>query len=247
MKILKTITSVCMLLMCVGAWGDTCVKTTFNVTYSCNGGTLAGTLPADTTAQYGSSFSPTAITTSMCTAPSGYVYAGQAVMVDGETVAYYNSTSSKSFTYYYTTDIEIGPHWAPVARPETLASHLYYGGRTYSYTNAASGTWTVEFYYGAVSGVSKCTTVKPENTAAGYYTGLIADYDAIEGASAGGQYCYCKMTQPSIAAAPWVFNNDYGSASRCASYCASNCGNRVYCDDVNGRRFRASVFAAAGD
>ena len=243
MKVLNIITCVCMVLVCIGARGDTCVPIVFNVSYTCNGGTLSGTLPADTTAQYGSSFSPTAITTSMCAAPSGYIYAGQAVIVNGETVAYYSSTSSKSFTYYYTTDIEIGPHWAPVARPETLASNLGTSGRTYTYTSAASGTWMAEFYYGAVSGVSKCTTVKPENTGNGSYTGLIADYDAVEGASAGGQYCYCKMTQPYIAASPWVFYIVDGSAYDCAYRCARLCGYYVELS----ARFRASVFAAAGD
>ena len=247
--IMKTITGVFIgLMMCGVAWGETCVKTTFNVTYSCNGGTVAGTLPADATVQYGASFSPAAISTSMCTPPSGYIYAGQAVIVDGAEVAHYTSTSAKSFTYYYTTDIEIGPHWAPVAKPETLASHLYHGGRTYTYTNAASGTWTVEFYYGAVSGVSKCSTIKPENTAYGYYTGLLAsDQDALEAASAGGQYCYCKMTEPYIAASPWVFYNVYGSASYCVSACANYCGSYVAYGTDTGRRFRASVFAAAGD
>ncbi|MDW2958705.1 MAG: hypothetical protein R8M37_02755 [Alphaproteobacteria bacterium] len=252
-RTLNTITGVCMLLICGGAWGDTCVKTTFNVTYSCNGGTRVGTLPADTTVQYGASFTPTAITESMCTPPSGYVYAGQAVIVDGETVANHSndrssfSGSTISFTYYYTTDIEVGPHWAPVARPETLASHIGIIGRTRTYTNGVNGTWTANFYYGAVSGVSKCTTVKPENTADGYNTGgLIADYDTIENAVGGGSYCYCKMTQPYIAASPWVFKQDaYGNASSCTSNCADYCSASVYHNLDASRRFRASVFAGA--
>lgn len=49
-----------------------------------------------------------------------------------------------------------------------------------------------------------------------------------------------------FAASPWVFNNDNGSASNCASNCANNCGNNVNNDNDNSRRFRASVFAAAG-
>ncbi len=222
---------------------ETCIPTTFNVTYSCNGGTLAGTLPTAKTVEYGTSLSPTAITESMCTPPSGYVYGGQAVLVDGEEVAYYNSTSSSSFTFYYTTDIEIGPHWVPVATPAALAANLGQGGRSYVYDKTAM-TWTANFWYGAVSGVAKCSTIKPENTAGGYYTGLIAsDQDAIESATNSGQYCYCKMTEPVVSGSPWVFYYDYSIASSCASDCALYCGNRVQGYAV----FRASVFAAAGN
>ena len=244
------ITTLCIAVVSIigMANAETCIKTAFNVSYTCNGGTLSGTLPSNTTATYGVSFSPTAITESMCTPPSGYAYGGQAIIVDDETVAYYSSTSGGSFTYYYTTDIEIGPHWVPIAEPATMIANLYDGGRTYTYTNAASGTWTAYFWYGAVSGVSKCTTVKPENTASGGSSGLIAtDQSAIENATAGGYYCYCKMTEPNIAASPWVFYRDYGVASNCASHCADFCGYFVHDVNDSGRRFRASVFAAAGD
>lgn len=244
MKIPGVIITCCVIGVCGGAWGDTCIKTEFNVSYSCNGGTKTGTLPSDTTATYSSYFSPTAITASMCSAPSGYVYAGQAIIIDGETVAYYSNTSAKSFSYYYPTDIEIGPHWVPVAEPATLVSHLKENGldSTYS-TGASSGTWAVRFYYGAVSGVSKCTNVVPENTSYGDYTGLVADQDAVEGATAGGANCYCKMTEPYIATSPWVFVNLFGNASSCASNCAGECGFAVQLGPV----FRASVFAGAGD
>ena len=224
---------------------ETCIKTTFNVMYGCNGGTVSGTLPSNTTATYDKEFSPTAITSDMCTPPSGYAYAGQAIIVDGETVAYCSTTGAKKFTYYYTTDIEIGPHWVPIAEPGTLIANVWDGSKNYIYKNSTSGTWTAYFWYGAVSGVSKCTTVMPANTASGYNTGLIADYDAIEGASAGGQYCYCKMTEPYIAASPWVFRHDCGEKSSCSSACAEYCGDFVSFDRDNARRFRASVFSGA--
>ncbi|MBE6457525.1 MAG: hypothetical protein E7011_01820 [Alphaproteobacteria bacterium] len=227
---------------------ETCIKTVFNVTYTCNGGTLSGTLPSSTTATYGTSFKPTAIKESMCTAPSGYVYGGQAIIVDDETVAYYSSTSGGSFTYYYTTDIEIGPHWVPIAEPATMIANLYDGARSIgAYTNAASGTWTVHFWYGAVSGVSKCTTVKPANTSGGGTTGLIAtDQSAIENATAGGYYCYCKMTEPNLAASPWVvYGATRDDASICETGCAYYCAGNVRHDSDAGRLFRASVFAGA--
>ena len=219
---------------------ETCIPTTFNVTYSCNGGTLAGTLPTAQTVEYGTSLSPTAITESMCTPPSGYVYGGQAIIVDGEEVAYYAKTSSSSFTFYYTTDIEIGPQWVPVATPAALTANLGQSGRSYVYDRSAM-TWTAGFGYGAVSGVAKCLTIKPENTADGFSTGLIAsDQDAIESAADIGQYCYCKMTEPLVSGSPLVFLSDYSRASSCASYCARDCGY-VQINAV----FRASVFAAA--
>ena len=222
---------------------ETCIPTTFNVTYSCNGGTLAGTLPTAKTAEYGTTLSPTAITESMCTPPSGYVYGGQAVLVDGEEVAYYNSTSSRSFTFYYTTDIEIGPHWVPVATPVALTANLAQTARSYVYDKTAM-RWTANFWYGAVSGVAKCSTIMPENTASGYSTGLIAsDQDAIESVANSGKYCYCKMTEPLVSGSPWVFANSISSAAGCVANCAATCGSFVQ----NYAVFRASVFAAVGN
>lgn len=243
-KVLLIICSVCI---AGGAYGatETCVKTAFNVTYTCNGGTLAGTLPVDQIAGYGQGFIPTAITESMCTPPDGHIYAGQAIIVDGKTVASYASASSASFTYYYTTDIEIGPHWVPVADPAVLATNIYDTCRTSTY-EATAMTWTVDFWYGGVSGIAKCSSVKPANIALGDYTGLIAtDQDAIENDTTAGQYCYCKMTQPEIPGSPWVFRSDRGLVSTCAPACAEQCRTAVRDSSVSGKRFRASVFAAA--
>ena len=244
------ITTLCIAIASVFgvANAETCIKTTYNVSYTCNGGTLSGTLPSSTTVNYGESFKPEAITGGMCTPPSGYIYGGQAIIIDDETVAYYSSTSGGSFTYYYTTDIEIGPHWIPIAEPGTLIANMYDTGRASSYTEGESGTWKATFWYGAVSGVSKCTTIVPENRARGGDTGFIpTDQSAIENATAGGDYCYCKMTEPYIAASPWV---SYGELyQRCASECAKSCAKYVCCDNSNGsvyaRRFRASVFSGA--
>ena len=247
------ITTLCIAIASVFgvANAETCVKVAFNVTYTCNGGTLSGTLPSNTTANYGNRFSSTAITADMCTPPSGHVYGGQAIIIDDETVAYYSSTSATSFTYYYTTDIEIGPHWVPIAEPATMIANMYDGAREYTYTEGASGTWTAYFWYGAVSGVSKCTTIGPKNTGYGYVTGLIMDYDDIEGASADGYYCYCKMAEPYIAASPWVFFSNYGvgQVSRCAGDCAYKCSRYISGVDISpadyGRYLRVSVFAGA--
>lgn len=238
---LGVIYCVCVLMFTHFAYAETCVKTTFNVTYTCNGGTLAGTLPDDTTARYGSSFSPATITSDMCNAPSGYAYAGHAVIVDGEEVASNVESGGISFSYYYTSDIEIGPHWVPVADETVLANDLGIRGLSFTYDETAM-TWSTVFPYGTVNGVAKCSSIKPENTSQGYFSGLIAiDQDALEGSAAGsGGYCYCKMTEPFIAASPWVFYYERGYA--CASSCANSCASTV----SNHSAFRASVFAATG-
>ncbi|MBR3930343.1 MAG: hypothetical protein IKJ62_02060 [Alphaproteobacteria bacterium] len=243
------ITTLCIAVVSIigMANAETCVKTTYNVVYSCGAGTESGTLPADAVANYNVSFTPATLT-SACTAPSGYKISGWSVYIDGVEHAY----TTSSFTYSFTSDVVIQPHYVSnpsgvIATSADLAANLGVAGTSYTKVNGASGTWQVVFPYGIVNGVSKCTNIKPANTADGYYTGLIADYDAIEGASAGGQYCYCKMTEPYIAASPWVVHYGYGAASNCASYCANYCGAYVRNDSDYGRRFRASVFAAAGD
>ncbi|MBE6457508.1 MAG: hypothetical protein E7011_01730 [Alphaproteobacteria bacterium] len=244
------ITTLCIAVVSIigMANAETCVKTTYNVVYSCGAGTESGTLPADGVANYNTSFTPAALT-SACTPPTGYRISGWSVYIDGVEYAY----TTSSFTYSFTSDVVIQPHYLSdpsgvIATPADLAANLGVGGTTYTYVSGASGTWHAVFPYGIVNGVSKCTTVMPENTAYGWNSGLIAtDQSAIENATAGGQYCYCKMTEPNIAASPWVFRYDRGYASYCASDCASYCGNLVHSDYVDGRRFRASVFAAAGD
>ena len=247
MKGIKITTLCIVIASIVGmANAETCVKTTYNVVYSCGAGTESGTLPADGVANYNTSFTPAALT-SACTPPTGYKISGWSVYIDGVEHAY----TTSSFTYSFTSDVVIQPHYVSdpsgvIATSVDLAANLGVAGTSYTKVNGASGTWQVVFPYGIVNGVSKCTTIKPENTAYGYYTGLIAtDQSAIENATAGGQYCYCKLTEPNVAASPWVFYYVYGNASSCASDCANYCGYRVRRDDDNGRRFRASVFAGA--
>ncbi len=243
---------ICMCMMILTRVGiaatNNCVKSLYTVTYGCNGGTLSGTLPSSQTATYGATFTPTAVTKAMCTPPSGHVYAGQSILIDGKEVAYYTNTSNKSFMYYYTSDIVVAPHWAPIAEKSALAANLGASAH-WDLRDPAAMTWTVGFWYGVVSGIARCSTYKPENTASGHYTGLTipeSDNSTIEN-STSGQYCYCRMTSPNIAGSPWVFNDDTSSASNCASYCTDTCGFFVGRGDGNGQRFRASVFAAAGN
>ena len=80
---------------------ETCVKTTFNVTYGCGDGTVAGTLPADATAEYNKSFTPTSLTSSICTAPDGYKINGYSVYINDIEMAFFTSSS---FTYTFAAD-----------------------------------------------------------------------------------------------------------------------------------------------
>ena len=67
-----------------------------------------------------------------------------------------------------------------------------------------------------------------------------------------GSYCYCQLdgyTSPEGAtqslSAPWVFEDDYGSASNCASWCANNCTGGLLDGDY--LAFRAAVFGSLGN
>lgn len=242
MKLIRMAVGVLIGFAMFPSFGDTCVKSSFNVKYGCGEGTRQGGLLDTTTEQYGSEFTPAYyMSLSTCLPPSGYIFAGQAVRVDGKEVAWNIGADVEPFYYYYTSDIEITPHFVTVADVDTLAVNLISNGREFDYINGAKGTWKVKFFYGVVSGVSQCSTVKPENTAGGWLTGWIAsDKAAIEN-STSGRYCYCKMTEPYIAASPWVFYLERSGESDCASNCARNCAHNVSEAHV----FRASVFIGA--
>ena len=240
------ITTLCIAIVSIigMANAETCVKTTYNVIYGCGDGTEIGTLPADAVANYNTSFTPATLT-SACKAPPWYKISGWSVYIDGVEHAY----TTSSFTYSFTADSLITPNYVPnssavIATPADLAVNLQVSPSSSSSKPAASGTWQAMFPYGIVNGVSKCTKISPENTATGDNSGLIAtNQSAIENATAGGTYCYCKMTEPYVAASPWVFANTYSRAEKCASSCS--CPSYLFTGGDNGRRFRASVFAGA--
>ena len=53
--------------------------------------------------------------------------------------------------------------------------------------------------------------------------------------------CYCKLTNPSVAAARWLRTSRYGSFATCANQCAEQCEANLRLT----RRFRAAMFSAA--
>ena len=266
------------------AMAEECIKGTFNITYSCGAGSDVAneeSLPDTAVATYGASVTAPLITRGTCTPPAGKMWAGNWV---GESGGYTTSTAeTTTFTFYYTHNIEITPRWIDVDEYLTqkfLIDNYKTGGSAYcrkshngvinsgdTYYTAQTecsdttwnamerGDWGVVFPYGEVMGTSVCSTLAPENTSYGYYTGYIADdqafvqsqYDAWVGASrpttVAGRYCYCRLKSPVFAGSPWVFRHDYGSASYCATYCAFYCGDYLRYYAV----LRGAVFAAAGD
>ena len=122
--------------------------------------------------------------------------------------------------------------------------------------NALSkGKWGTVFPYGEVSGISVCSNIEPlikwDYEWAKYMlfqvstnqSGVQSQYDAwVSGgrpATPVGEYCYCKPTSPSFAAARWAFVSST-TVSNCANTCARSCANSVktYPD------FRGAVFGA---
>ena len=67
-----------------------------------------------------------------------------------------------------------------------------------------------------------------------------------------GKYCYCQMdgfmptggTKVAVTSAPWVFNDDYGSADGCADDCANRCAGRLR--DAGSLAFRGAAVGALG-
>jgi hypothetical protein len=126
---------------------------------------------------------------------------------------------------------------------------------TTMYNAFNNGEWGTVFPYGEVSGISVCSNIEPlikwNYEWANYMwyqvstnqSGVQSQYDAwVSGgrpATPVGGYCYCKLTNPSVSAARWVFLDSY-SVSICADICASDCANRVRSHAA----FRGAVFGA---
>lgn len=220
------------------ARAETCVGENWNVSYSCGDGAQAGTLPDDQVATYGSEFTPVMLTTRHCTPPSGKNIAGIEVWVGDEYNDVYSATAAP-FLYYYASDVIIKPRYLGVADAESLWAMRDVGGAQYTY-QAAARTWQTEFPYGTIAGVGACSNVKPQNTASGYVAGYVAD-DQTAITEEGGQYCYCKMTEPNLSASPWVFDFAYGSAAVCSGQCVLYCGFHA----MDYRIFRMSLFLGA--
>ncbi len=131
---------------------------------------------------------------------------------------------------------------------------------TTMYNAFNKGDWGTVFSYGTVTGISVCSDIEPsikwdyddgESQWTKYLSyqvstnqsGVQSQYDAwVSGgrsATPVGGYCYCKLTNPSVSAARWVFRISY-SVSDCANLCTYYCTNAVRTD----AEFRGAVFGA---
>lgn len=215
---------------------ETCVSENYTVSYSCGDGTATGTLPSNQVATFGSDFTPVLLNTNHCTPPSGKVIDGIEIWLDDAYNGAFSRTAAK-FTYYYASNIVIKPRYIGTADINTLWALRGLNGVSYTY-NTSERTWQTVFPYGIVSGIAACSNVKPKSSVAGWNAGVVAeDQNAITEES--GLVCYCKMTEPTADASPWVLANIYANASTCSANCALNCGNCARISAV----FRASAFS----
>ena len=101
----------------------------------------------------------------------------------------------------------------------------------------SNGEWRIIFSYGTVKGRAKCS-----NTNGNYAT-------VGTPSNTNGKYCWCAATsyvpnggtQCNVASPSWVFDNNNGSASECALYCAIDCAGGI----VNDTDFRRAVFGVS--
>lgn len=108
------------------------------------------------------------------------------------------------------------------------------------------GDWGTTFTYNGetvqVSGISACSTssgryAREASDQAQVQSDYESNMSAAPTTSPAGGNCYCKMTDPSIGAARWVFVLTY-SVSICPEGCAYVCSNYVR----NDADFRGAVF-----
>ena len=121
-----------------------------------------------------------------------------------------------------------------------------------TFSGLSAGEWQVNFSYGSVKGTGYCSA-KSGNNHDFEWGGNSSDWTATESeltsATGEAKYCWCKVTGYTPnggdmcvpAASSWVFANDYGSSSNCASSCVANCGN----DARNLSSLRAGLFGSA--
>lgn len=220
-------------------YAETCIKSSLNVTYTCNGGRVVGTLPGPTTATYAQTFSPERIPDDACEPPSGYVRAGTAIIVNGKEVvySYRNYASYLKFTNYYTTDFEVAPHWVPEEFNQA-AFYAVMSGSTnmdtvteYGYASSGTldGTWGVETPFGHITGKYRCSKYQPESTASGAIPDQQELITAVEYSSSnkkGTQHCYCMLTKPYSSGARWIYQGKHSGNTSIEStrmYCWNYC------------------------
>ena len=221
--------------------GDTGLDTSeFAVHYACGDGTATSSLPTDDVAVYGMSFTPKYLSTTHCTPPTNYRIAGQEVVVDGEVQATTLTTSATAFTYRYVRDITIQPHYVPLVTRNLAEKNMDINGYSY-YSDWGSWVWTMYGYAFWMAGDAICSTHAPENlnAASGFVPNAaqqaLLDTD-LANKQHSGDYCYCKLKNPSSPISKWVAVGSYNpDVYACWRDCVSRCGSYAY-SDVKVRR-----------
>ena len=118
-----------------------------------------------------------------------------------------------------------------------------------------SGQWAVEFPYGTVWGMAKCSETSGNNSSETWPESSKSDWLKTPSDTVG-KYCWCQATGftatassytsgpqcTTAASSLWVFDADRKSSNYCASLCAYRCVQRVQ----NYAAFRAAMFGAVG-
>ena len=103
------------------------------------------------------------------------------------------------------------------AKPEivTIVLDPDIAGQSSAY-NTELSTWSVNFSYGTISGISTCQSVKGSSQGS-------VEISANGGENMGAS-CWCKMKHPMNSL--WTFTYTFGS-SPCADNCSQRCANDV--------------------
>ena len=109
------------------------------------------------------------------------------------------------------------------------------------FTELQQQEWKQSFTNGTVYGFAHCSAKSGDSHSSTWPAANRSDYTAslteLDAASGEKKYCWCQVTgyktgTPAVIKGPllslaWVFAYDYGSASSCATLCASDCASYV--------------------
>ena len=127
------------------------------------------------------------------------------------------------------------------------ASNAQGGCPAATYNALNNGEWATVFSYGTVRGISMCTNISSDVHASiptnqsdiqTAYDNWVSSGRPSATSSFAGGYCYCKVTDPVVSAARWVFRGSFsvpGCANGCAYYCAAYA--------LSGADFRGALFS----
>ena len=130
------------------------------------------------------------------------------------------------------------------------------GSREANYgLTVGSGQWAVQFSYGTVWGMAKCSETAGNNSSATWPESSKSDWLKTPSDTTGVN-CWCQATGftatassytsgpqcTTTASSLWVFRYDLGSSDNCAYRCAASCAGNVQ----DRAAFRVALFGAAG-